>query len=269
ASRARSDLHLLLHSPDLRALSAADRLLRHRSSLADRARGIVRHRRHDRRHDDGNRPHPGRPVESRARIAARDLAHRLAAEIARGLAASDDRAAPRSRLQRDRHHRRRIHSLHRGDRPPRGAGLQQFRQSDHVCPAGADPRLRHLGQRGARRIRAGAAPALVPLMTARSRLLDYLLLGIGAWLAWLALFQWAGPEALSPPGATLRRASEYLASGPFWGHAAATGLAFFYGCLVALIGGLGLGFSLGAPAPRGAGGGRAALRAFFLFQTQL
>jgi len=83
-------------------------------------------------------------------------------------------------------------------------------------------------------------------MTARSRLLDYLLLGIGAWLAWLALFQWAGPEALSPPGATLRRASEYLASGPFWGHAAATGLAFFYGCLVALIGGLALGFALGA-----------------------
>jgi NitT/TauT family transport system permease protein len=83
-------------------------------------------------------------------------------------------------------------------------------------------------------------------MTARSRLFDCLLLGLGAWLAWILLFQWAGPEALSPPGATLRRAGEYLASAPFWGHAAATGLAFFYGCLIALIGGLVLGLALGA-----------------------
>jgi NitT/TauT family transport system permease protein len=83
-------------------------------------------------------------------------------------------------------------------------------------------------------------------MSARGRLFDYLLLALGAWLAWILLFQWAGPEALSPPGATLRRAGEYLASASFWGHAAATGLAFFYGCLIALIGGLLLGFALGA-----------------------
>src|SRR5262249_49515357 len=125
------------------------------------------------------------------------------------------------------------------------ARLQQFRQSDHVWAARADPGLRHLGQRGARRLRAGAAPPLVPRMTARSRLLDYVLLGLGAWLAWLSLFAWAGPEALAPPGATLQRAGEYLISAPFWRHAAATGLAFFYGCLIALIGGLLLGFALG------------------------
>ena len=45
---------------------------------------------------------------------------------------------------------------------------------------------------------------------------------------------------------TLRRAGEYLASAQFWPHAAATGLAFFYGCLIALIGGLVLGLALGA-----------------------
>ena len=74
----------------------------------------------------------------------------------------------------------------------------------------------------------------------RGRCLDYGFLVVGLWLAWLLLFQWAGPEALSPPGATLRRIGEYLASLQFWTHAAATGLAFFYACLVALIGGLAL-----------------------------
>ena len=65
-------------------------------------------------------------------------------------------------------------------------------------------------------------------MTARTRLLDYALLAGGAWLAWVLLFQWAGPEALSPPGATLRRIGEYLASAQFWPHAVATGIAFFW-----------------------------------------
>ena len=47
-------------------------------------------------------------------------------------------------------------------------------------------------------------------MTARARLLDYVLLAGGVWLTWILLFQWAGPEALSPPGATLRRVGVYL-----------------------------------------------------------
>jgi NitT/TauT family transport system permease protein len=81
-------------------------------------------------------------------------------------------------------------------------------------------------------------------MTARARLLDYALLAGGAWLAWVLLFHWAGSEALSPPGATLRRIAEYLTSSQFWPHAEATGIAFFYGCLLALIGGLALGFAL-------------------------
>jgi NitT/TauT family transport system permease protein len=83
-------------------------------------------------------------------------------------------------------------------------------------------------------------------MTARARMLDYVLLAAGLWLAWILLFQWAGPEALSPPGATFARAGEYLASAQFWPHAVATGLAFAYGCVIALIGGLALGLALGA-----------------------
>jgi len=83
-------------------------------------------------------------------------------------------------------------------------------------------------------------------VTARTRWLDYVLLAGGVWLAWVLLFQWAGPEALSPPGATLRRAGEYLASATFWPHAAATAVAFAYACLIALTGGLALGFVLGA-----------------------
>jgi len=83
-------------------------------------------------------------------------------------------------------------------------------------------------------------------MTARARLADYLLLAVGLWLAWMLLFQWAGSEALSPPGATLRRAAEYLGSAQFWPHVKATGLAFGYGCVIALCGGLALGFALGA-----------------------
>jgi NitT/TauT family transport system permease protein len=83
-------------------------------------------------------------------------------------------------------------------------------------------------------------------MTARARVLDYAFLVAGLWLAWVLVFQWAGPEALSPPADTLQRVGEYLTSAQFWPHAAATGLAFAYACVVALIGGLVLGLALGA-----------------------
>lgn len=83
-------------------------------------------------------------------------------------------------------------------------------------------------------------------MTARARIFDYALLAAGILLAWVLLFQWAGPEALSPPGSTFRRVGELLASARFWQHAEATGLAFAYACLIALIGGLAVGFALGA-----------------------
>src|SRR5258708_36615449 len=82
-------------------------------------------------------------------------------------------------------------------------------------------------------------------MTAGARVLDYALLVVGLWLAWVFVFRWAGPEALSPPGATLQRVGEYLTSAQFWPHAAATGIAFAYACVIGLVGGLLLGLALG------------------------
>jgi NitT/TauT family transport system permease protein len=87
---------------------------------------------------------------------------------------------------------------------------------------------------------------MVSGMTAHARIFDYALLAAGILLAWVLLFQWAGPEALSPPGSTFRRVGELLASARFWQHAEATGLAFANACLIALIGGLAVGFALGA-----------------------
>ena len=46
---------------------------------------------------------------------------------------------------------------------------------------------------------------------------------------------------------TFRRIGALLGSAQFWGHAAATGVAFFYGCVIALIGGLALGLRARRP----------------------
>ena len=83
-------------------------------------------------------------------------------------------------------------------------------------------------------------------MSARSRIFDYALLAAGVLVAWVLLFRWAGPEALSPPVPTFRRIGEFLISARFWDHVEATGLAFAYACLIALAGGLAVGFALGA-----------------------
>lgn len=83
-------------------------------------------------------------------------------------------------------------------------------------------------------------------MTARIRIVDYALLAIGLLIVWLLLFQWAGPEALSPPGETFRRIGEFLKSASFWGNVEATAVAFVYACGIALAGGLLIGFVLGA-----------------------
>ncbi len=83
-------------------------------------------------------------------------------------------------------------------------------------------------------------------MTARARIFDYALLVAGVLIAWVLLFQWAGPEALSPPLPTFRRIGEFLISARFWDHVEATALAFAYACMIALAGGLAVGFALGA-----------------------
>jgi len=83
-------------------------------------------------------------------------------------------------------------------------------------------------------------------MSARTRILDYCLLAAALLIVWMLLFEWAGPDALSPPIPTFRRIGELLARGNFWGHVEATAVAFGYASLIALVGGLAIGFALGA-----------------------
>jgi NitT/TauT family transport system permease protein len=83
-------------------------------------------------------------------------------------------------------------------------------------------------------------------MTKSDHLRDYAFLFAGLLLIWGLLYRWAGADSLSSPSETLRRAVQFLLDGQFWGHAEATGIAFAYGCLVALFGGLVIGFALGA-----------------------
>jgi NitT/TauT family transport system permease protein len=83
-------------------------------------------------------------------------------------------------------------------------------------------------------------------MTRAARLLDYAYLFAALLLLWLVMHRWAGPEALSSPLQTFARAEELLLDRQFWDHAAATGVAFAYGCLIALIGGLAIGVVIGA-----------------------
>jgi NitT/TauT family transport system permease protein len=83
-------------------------------------------------------------------------------------------------------------------------------------------------------------------MTRVGRFLDYAYLFAALLAVWLVMYRWAGPEALSSPLQTFARAGELLSDRQFWGHAAATGIAFAYGCLIALIGGLAIGLAIGA-----------------------
>jgi NitT/TauT family transport system permease protein len=83
-------------------------------------------------------------------------------------------------------------------------------------------------------------------MTRAAHVLDYIFLLVGLLLTWMLMYQWAGADALSSPTQTLLRASAFLQDASFWEHAAATGLAFLYGCLIALLGGLAIGLAFGA-----------------------
>jgi NitT/TauT family transport system permease protein len=83
-------------------------------------------------------------------------------------------------------------------------------------------------------------------MSRATRVFDYTLLFAGLLLAWTLMYRWAGAEALSSPGQTFHRVGEFLADRQFWANAAATGIAFGYGCVIALAGGLAIGLAVGA-----------------------
>lgn len=79
----------------------------------------------------------------------------------------------------------------------------------------------------------------------RSSRLDYLFLLAGLLALW-QLVHWAvGPDVLSSPWATIRRAGELIATRAFWVHAAATASAFGIASVVSIVGGIAVGLWLG------------------------
>lgn len=74
---------------------------------------------------------------------------------------------------------------------------------------------------------------------------DFLLLLAGLLVLW-QLVHWAvGPDVLSSPWTTIRRAGELVATRAFWDHADATVTAFAVASIIAIAGGIALGLWLG------------------------
>jgi len=79
----------------------------------------------------------------------------------------------------------------------------------------------------------------------KSTRFDYLLLLAGMLALW-QLVHWAvGPDVLSSPWATIRRAGELVATRAFWDHAAATATAFGIAGVISILAGIALGLWLG------------------------
>jgi NitT/TauT family transport system permease protein len=76
------------------------------------------------------------------------------------------------------------------------------------------------------------------------RALDTVLLMLAGLAIWQAM-HWAAPFALTSPAGTVARAWQMLSSANFWPHATETARAFAWALLLAVVGGLALGFSLG------------------------
>jgi len=79
----------------------------------------------------------------------------------------------------------------------------------------------------------------------KSTRFDHLWLFAGLLALW-QLVHWAvGPDVLSSPWVTIVRAGELMATGAFWGHAAATATAFAIASVISILGGIALGLWLG------------------------
>jgi len=79
----------------------------------------------------------------------------------------------------------------------------------------------------------------------KSTRFDHLRLFAGLLALW-QLVHWAvGPDVLSSPWVTIMRAGELMATGAFWGHAAATATAFAIASVISILGGIALGLWLG------------------------
>jgi len=80
----------------------------------------------------------------------------------------------------------------------------------------------------------------------KQRWTDYAILVLAIIALWQVAYYFAGPEAIAPPLATVRRLAELMDEARFWEHARASGIAFFYAATLALAGGLVLGVAIGA-----------------------
>jgi len=76
------------------------------------------------------------------------------------------------------------------------------------------------------------------------RALDIVLLVLAGLAIWEAMHL-AAPFALTSPAGTAAKTWQMLASTTFWPHAAETAKAFLYALLLAVVGGLAMGFGLG------------------------
>ena len=79
----------------------------------------------------------------------------------------------------------------------------------------------------------------------KSRKADSVFLLIACLALWQALYFVVGPDVISAPVATLRRAIELLGSGAFWTHAASTGQAFGIAAVISIVAGVIIGLWLG------------------------
>jgi NitT/TauT family transport system permease protein len=77
------------------------------------------------------------------------------------------------------------------------------------------------------------------------RTIDFFALFLGILLIWQALHWIAGDIAVTSPAVTVRHLGVLMASSDFWLDVAETGLAFLYGVLISLVGGVGIGVMLG------------------------
>ena len=67
-------------------------------------------------------------------------------------------------------------------------------------------------------------------------------------LAWQAIFQWAGANAIASPAATLAWLAQQLSGPDLWVHVWATGSAFLVALAIAILGGLAIGLVTGLSA---------------------
>jgi NitT/TauT family transport system permease protein len=80
----------------------------------------------------------------------------------------------------------------------------------------------------------------------KTRWTDYAILVAATLLLWQVAWYIAGSEAISPPIATVERLGALMGRAGFWDNARATGLAFGFAGILALIGGLALGVAIGS-----------------------